>query len=168
METLDNPNEIKTAEVRYAGFWIRFVAYLIDGIAISIVTSTVFFIFYFHSFREIMAQQQEMISNQEIPDPFIIISMFAPIIFFSFIIHWLYYSLLESSKNQATLGKMALDLMVTDINGNRISFARATGRYFGKILSGMIMCIGYIMAAFTDKKQALHDKLADTLVIRKG
>ena len=168
METIYNPNEITTPVVRYAGFWIRFVAYLIDGIAISIATSTVFFMFFFHSFKEIIAHQQEIISNEEIPDPFAIISMFAPMIFFSFIIHWLYYSLLESSKNQATLGKMALDLMVTDTGGNRISFARASGRYFGKILSGMIMCVGFIMAAFTDKKQALHDKLAETLVIRKG
>ena len=79
---------------------------------------------------------------------------------------WLYYSLMESSKTQATLGKMALSLKVTDLEGNKISFGRATGRYFGKIISGMIMMIGYILAGITEKKQALHDMMAGCLVIR--
>ena len=82
-------------------------------------------------------------------------------------IQWLYFALMESSKNQATLGKMALGLRVTDLNGNRISFGKATGRYFGKILSSMTLLIGYIMAAFTAKKQALHDFVAGTLVLSK-
>ena len=81
-------------------------------------------------------------------------------------INWLYYALMESSKYQATLGKMAVGARVTDLEGNRISFARATGRYFAKIISGMILMIGYIMAGFTEKKQALHDMIANTLVIK--
>ncbi len=80
---------------------------------------------------------------------------------------WLYHTLMESSRRQATLGKMALGIIVTDLNGNRISFARANGRFFGKWVSGMIMNIGYLMAAFTEKKQALHDMLASCLVILK-
>jgi uncharacterized RDD family membrane protein YckC len=83
------------------------------------------------------------------------------------VLHWLYYSLLESSAWQATLGKKALGLEVTDLDGNRISFGRATGRFFAKFISWMILFIGYIMAGFTEKKQALHDILAGTLVIRK-
>jgi uncharacterized RDD family membrane protein YckC len=56
---------------------------------------------------------------------------------------------------------------VTDAQGNRIRFGRATGRYFGKILSGLILYIGFMMAGCTPRKQALHDMLADTLVVRK-
>ena len=82
-------------------------------------------------------------------------------------INWLYFALMESSANRATVGKMALGIIVTDMQGNRISFARATGRYFAKFLSAMILLIGYIMAGLTEKKQALHDKIADTLVIPK-
>ena len=81
---------------------------------------------------------------------------------------WLYFALLESSARGATLGKMALSMRVTDLEGRRISFMRATGRYFAKYLSGMILAIGYIMAAFTAKKQALHDMLAGTLVAKAG
>jgi uncharacterized RDD family membrane protein YckC len=62
---------------------------------------------------------------------------------------------------------MAIGIKVTDLNGNRISFGRATGRYFAKILSGMILMIGYIMAGFTEKKQALHDMIASCLVVMK-
>jgi uncharacterized RDD family membrane protein YckC len=80
---------------------------------------------------------------------------------------WLYFALMESSSKQGTLGKMALSIMVTDVNGNRITFGRATGRYFGKFLSGLILYIGYIMVAFTEKKQGLHDMIAGTLVVNK-
>ena len=76
--------------------------------------------------------------------------------------------MLESSANQATVGKMALGIQVTDLQGNRISFGRALGRTLAKILSGLILLIGYIMAAFTEKKQGLHDMIAGTLVVKKG
>ena len=81
---------------------------------------------------------------------------------------WLYYALMESSANAATLGKMAFGLRVTDIEGHRITFKRATGRYFGKIVSGIILGVGYLMAGWTTRKQALHDIMAETLVLRKG
>jgi uncharacterized RDD family membrane protein YckC len=80
---------------------------------------------------------------------------------------WLYFALMESSNRMATLGKMAIGIKVTDLNGNRVSFGRATGRYFARILSGMILMIGYIMAGFTQKKQALHDMMASCLVVLK-
>ena len=84
----------------------------------------------------------------------------------SVVVGWLYYALMESSGMQATLGKKALGLIVTDESGQRISFARATGRYFAKIVSALILLIGFIMVAFTERKQGLHDKLAGTLVVR--
>ena len=80
---------------------------------------------------------------------------------------WLYYALMECSTWQGTLGKKALGLYVTDMEGNRISFGRATGRHFGKILSGLTLLVGYIMAGFTARKQALHDLLASCLMLRK-
>lgn len=86
---------------------------------------------------------------------------------FGLVVGWLYYSIQESSEKQATVGKAALGLRVTDINGERISFLRATGRYFAKALSAIILLIGYIMILFTSKKQGLHDILASTLVLRK-
>jgi uncharacterized RDD family membrane protein YckC len=79
----------------------------------------------------------------------------------------LYYSVMESSPWQATLGKRALGLQVTDLQGRRISFGRATGRYFAKIVSGLTLSIGYLMAGFTRRKQALHDIIAECLVVRR-
>ena len=81
----------------------------------------------------------------------------------TFFIQWIYFAFMES-RFGATFGKKLLGLTVVDLDGNTISFARASGRYFAKFLSG-ILCIGYIMAFFTEKKQALHDMLAGTLVV---
>jgi hypothetical protein len=83
----------------------------------------------------------------------------------SFFLNWFYFAIMESSESQATLGKKILGLKVTDEFGQRMSFGRATGRYFSKFISSLILGIGYLMAAFTDRKQALHDKIASTLVV---
>jgi uncharacterized RDD family membrane protein YckC len=83
------------------------------------------------------------------------------------ILDWLYFALMESSSKQATLGKQALRIIVTDLEGKRISFGRATGRFFSKIFSIIIIYIGFIMVAFTGKKQGLHDMIVGTLVIAK-
>jgi uncharacterized RDD family membrane protein YckC len=80
---------------------------------------------------------------------------------------WLYFALMESSSKQATLGKLAVGIKVTDANGNRLSFWRATGRFFAKILSGLALGIGYLMIAFTKNKQGLHDMIAGTIVVKK-
>jgi predicted Zn finger-like uncharacterized protein len=80
-------------------------------------------------------------------------------------IGWLYFALLESSPRQATLGKMALGIKVTDLSGDGISFGRATGRYFGKIVSALTLLVGYLMAGVTRKKQGLHDIVAGCLVV---
>ena len=82
------------------------------------------------------------------------------------VVWWLYFALLEASSRQATVGKLAMSIKVTDLSGQRISFGRATGRTFGKFVSSMILMIGYIMAAFTARKQALHDLMAGCLVIK--
>ncbi len=82
---------------------------------------------------------------------------------------WLYHAFLESSEWQATAGKKALGLVVTDLGGARISFARASGRHFAKLITGLIpLGVGYILAGVTEKKQALHDMIAGCLVLRKS
>ena len=83
------------------------------------------------------------------------------------VLAWLYGALMESSRYQATLGKMVLGIVVTDMNGQRVSIARATGRHFGKWVSSLILGIGYLMIAFTEKKQGLHDIMAGCLVVVK-
>jgi uncharacterized RDD family membrane protein YckC len=89
-----------------------------------------------------------------------------PFIDIGFIVaSWLYYALQESSPCQATFGKRMLGLRVADMDGQRIGFIRASVRFFGKILSGLICSIGYMMAGFTEKKQALHDMIAGTFVV---
>jgi uncharacterized RDD family membrane protein YckC len=86
----------------------------------------------------------------------------------SFVLNWLYFAVLESSSMQGTLGKKALGMIVTDLDGAPIGFGRATGRYFAKILSALIMMIGFVMVAFTARKQGLHDLIAGTLVHKAG
>jgi len=83
------------------------------------------------------------------------------------VLQLLYWPWMESSSRQATLGKRALDIVVTDTDGRRVSFARAAGRNLAKIASYMIYGVGFIMIAFTKKKQGLHDMIASTLVVVK-
>lgn len=147
--------------VHYAGFWLRFVAILIDWILLGFVLS----------FAVIFPLLGRELGSFRGGNPFDMFPLYSPrflaIRGLLLMGGWIYFASLESSAWQATLGKKALGLEVTDLHGRRISFGRATGRYFGKILSGFILLIGYIMAGFTEKKQALHDILAGTLVIRK-
>jgi uncharacterized RDD family membrane protein YckC len=84
------------------------------------------------------------------------------------IIPWIYCAGLEASRNQATLGEIALRIVVTDMQGRRISFARATLRHFAKFLSALIVFIGFTMIALTRRKQGLHDRIAGTLVFATG
>ena len=165
--------------VKYAGFWRRFLAYLIDSIILGIIEMILFIpiivifgLSFFswdtlHESEEFVMRSSAYFFQDEYSIAFL--SIYILLIFgmfiFSILINWLYFALMESSYRQATLGKMALGLKVTDIEGKRISFGKASGRYFGKILSGMILYIGFIMVAFTEKKQGLHDMLANTLVI---
>lgn len=163
MEEIILDQEVKP--VRYAGFWLRFVAAIIDGIVLyiaqMIITVPLMGILGLTTFNS-----QTMSEAQQMGAIGAIIGLTIITFLFSSIVQWLYYALMETY-NGATLGKMAIGLKVTDLEGNKISFLKATGRYFGKILSGLILLIGYIMAAFTEKKQALHDIMAGCLVVKK-
>lgn len=80
---------------------------------------------------------------------------------------WFYYAISESSKWQATLGKKIVRIQVVSVKGERIGFWRASVRYFGKLISRLAAFLGLLMIFFTEKKQALHDKIAATVVIQK-
>jgi uncharacterized RDD family membrane protein YckC len=149
----------------FGGFWIRFLAYFIDSIILSIVATPLIFLVLAPNMARIMHDAE---NNQE-PSPEMIVSMFAGISVYIVLVWigtWLYDALLTSSSWQGTIGKKLLRLKVTDEAGNRIGFGRATGRFFGKLLSGMIMDIGFFMIGFTDRKRGLHDMLAGTLVMK--
>jgi uncharacterized RDD family membrane protein YckC len=143
---------------RYGGFWVRFVAALIDGILISVIIWPV----------SLMIGVVIGLAGGAVRMPGIGVHLVNSIVGlgFSAFVNWIYEAAMESSSKQPTLGKMALGLKVTDLEGQRISFARATGRHFAKFVSGIILLIGYIMAGFTERKQALHDMIAGTLVVR--
>jgi uncharacterized RDD family membrane protein YckC len=147
----------QTTSKGYGGFWIRFVAAVIDGIIVQAVVTPVVFIV-----GLMIGVAGAVATTGRGPG---IIAIWIGAVFGLFA-SWLYEAALESSSKQATLGKMVLGMKVTDLQGNRISFARATARHFCKYISAMIMFIGYIMAGFTDRKQALHDMIAGTLVQR--
>lgn len=149
--------------VQYAGFWLRFVAWIIDRIILQVVSWIVFLPF-------MASLGMEGLFRGRPPRPEELFPLFGHLFRFvlvALVVDWLYYALLESSSWQGTLGKKALGLEVTDLAGRRVSFGRATGRFFGRIISGLILGIGFIMAGFTERKQALHDILAGCLVIRK-
>lgn len=153
----------------YAGFWLRLVAYIIDaailclgfilliGLAAAIVGT---------GFFRGLGQDVSGAYNVLAPVAVLMIAMF---VFASLAGGWIYYAWFESSQYQATPGKLALGLFVTDMQARRITFARASGRFFAKIITGLIpLFIGYIMAGFTAKKQALHDMIASCLVLRRA
>ena len=159
---------IEPREVRYAGFWLRLAAYIIDYIVLQLVVGIMSLPFMVGILTGIIAASKEASEGPEIIAIVgVIMSFVFVIVIISLIVGWLYYALLESSKYQGTLGKVAVGIKVTDTVGNKITFARATGRYFGKIISSMTIYIGFIMAGFTVKKQALHDIMSDCLVIKK-
>ena len=143
----------------YAGFWLRFAAYLIDTLIVGLVFVPVAFVL-----GMIMAASSDGGPDEATLD--LIQALNAGLNLVSILATWLYSSLLESSSWQGTVGKKLIGLRVTDLEGNRISFGKATGRHFGKMLSSLICFIGFIMVAFTEKQQALHDMLAGTLVVR--
>ena len=139
-------------EPEYAGFWKRFAAVFIDALILGVA------LFMISKFLGgITGGIPAAISFMN--------SMSGGIV--SAIMQWLYFTLLESSSKQATLGKIALGIIVTDEYGRRISFGQANGRYWSKIISAMLLYIGFMVAGFTEKKQALHDIIAKTLVVTK-
>ena len=151
--------------VAYAGFWLRFVAIIIDFVALAIVTFPIRLALFgmlgiHHAMRPTFGERPDVMLGTLLP-----VLMFTAGI--NFVINLLYFSLCESSAWQGTLGKKALGLAVTDMQGRRISLGHALGRNLAKIISSLTLFIGYIMAGFTAKKQALHDVIAGTLVIKQ-
>ena len=166
----DETMDVDTSD--YAGFGLRLVAWLIDFIMIAIVSGGAMTVLAALGLTAIGGIEglEEMSHNIDDVPPGVkagVMAAYFGFLGFMGIAAWLYFALMESSYRQATLGKMAVGIQVTNMDGGRISFLNATGRYLGKIISGMIMYIGYIMAAFTERKQALHDMMASTLVLRK-
>ena len=150
----------------YAGFWLRFVAALIDGIIIGAVTWPVVAILGLGAASSV-ENMESMDEAQAMSMAGSMMAMGFAFQFAFFAIQTLYFALMESSGKQATVGKMVLGLKVTDINGNKLDFVKALVRNVSKLISSFILCIGYIMAGFTEKKQALHDMIASTLVVKK-
>jgi uncharacterized RDD family membrane protein YckC len=137
--------------MRYAGFWLRFVAAVIDSIIISIIAYILVSLLGLNNL-ELTQSYYDALNS---PSTLLHTGIF-----------WLYFAVLESSPLQATFGKKILGLRVTDDCGNRISFLRACGRYLGKIVSAFIFMIGFIMVAFSSRKQGLHDKMANCYVVK--
>jgi uncharacterized RDD family membrane protein YckC len=153
-------SQVSRPPVAYAGFWLRVVAYIIDAMILGIVGVGAFFPLFRANIHAFTAENPWEVYTS-VSRPLLAIRLLA------LMLSWIYYASMESSTWQATLGKKILGLKVTDLAGNRISFARASGRFFGKVLSGMILGIGFLMAGFTARKQALHDILAGCLVLRQ-
>jgi uncharacterized RDD family membrane protein YckC/Tfp pilus assembly protein PilE len=134
----------------YAGFWRRAGAWIIDYFVLAFAYGMLFAIV-----GVIIGTKPSGTMSLLVVVSFVLLP-------------WLYYAICESSDQQATLGKRALDIQVTSLEGQTISFGRATGRFFGRIVSAITFSVGYAMAGFTQKRQALHDIMADTLVVRRG
>jgi uncharacterized RDD family membrane protein YckC len=129
-----------------AGFWVRVVAAIIDGLIVVVPLMILNFIL------------------TRIPVIGRVLGFLMP--FAALAVNWLYSAKLESSAMQATFGKKIMEIVVVDSTGGRLSFGKATMRWVGKLVSGLILGIGYLMVAFSARKRGLHDILANTLVVK--
>ena len=173
---MESPSSLITA-TSYAGFGHRLVAYIIDGIFTGIIYTAVLTPIFTVLGLRIASDVQDVSSvntmtEAEATSAIIgltgsIVGMVMMAVIAVYATQILYFSVMESSRYQASLGKMAMGIKVVDFDGNRISFRTAVLRAVGKILSQSIMWIGFIMAAFTERKQGLHDIIAGTLVVKK-
>jgi uncharacterized RDD family membrane protein YckC len=157
-------------QMSYAGFWKRFAAYLIDSIIIGTASMILLIpLLAAVGLGVFSLQDSDLTVDSDTAISFLIaiLAGYLLLILGIAVAGWLYYALMESSGQQGTLGKMALGIKVTDMMGNRITFGRATGRYFAKFISSFTLGIGYIVAGFTQQKQALHDIVAGCLVVNK-
>jgi uncharacterized RDD family membrane protein YckC len=152
----------------YAGFWLRFVAHLIDGVVLGIPFFVIVMVPIFLLGGLRLLAHRGAVGP---PDPVFVAAVILRLFFMMalFVVaQWLYFAGMESSARQATFGKAAMSLRVTGLTGQHLTFGHATGRFFAKIIGGLIpLGIGYFMAGFTEKKQALHDMIAGTLVLRQ-
>ncbi len=142
----------------FAGFWLRAIAYFIDTVLISLVGGVIasFYPTAFLKFPD--AASTSLASLPQLTPVAFVITIAAT---------WLYYTMFEASAWQATPGKRVLKLYVTDLGGQRPSFARVAARNLAKIISSLTFLVGYLIAGFTERKQALHDILANCLVLRR-
>jgi uncharacterized RDD family membrane protein YckC len=141
----------------FAGFWLRAVAYLIDTLLISLVFGLIASI-YPSTFIKFPDAAVSLTSLPQLTPTAFIITITAT---------WLYYTMFEASIWQATPGKRVMRLYVADLNGQRVTFARAAARNIAKMISSLTFLVGYLVAGFTERKQALHDILASCLVLRR-
>jgi uncharacterized RDD family membrane protein YckC len=140
----------------YGGFWIRVVAYIIDGILLNILLGVL----------GLVTGVSLIPTHFTDLDTADALSAMGTMQTVSLVVTWLYFALMESSARGATIGKMAVGLRVVTDQGDRLSFLHATGRFFAKFISALLLCIGFIMVAFTDRKRGLHDIIASTLVVK--
>jgi len=146
---------VSDEQAQYAGFWRRWAAWTLDTVIVGYFTNYFYFAF--------LGQLQ---IHYELGDNAMIIARIYQVVL-ALSLGWAYFAGMESSPLQATVGKLAVGLFVTQENGERISFGQASGRFFGKIISSLILSIGFMMAGWTSRKQALHDIMAGTFVHRK-
>jgi uncharacterized RDD family membrane protein YckC len=158
------------SNVTYAGFWLRLVAHLVDGFIVGFAMLFLIVPIFFLMGGVALFSSLPREAGEH-PDPAqigAIVSLIFVLVGVSVLGQWLYFAYLESGEKQGTWGKQMLGLYVTDLSGYRVTFARASGRFFAKMISGLIpLGIGYIMAGFTERKQALHDMIASCLVLRR-
>jgi uncharacterized RDD family membrane protein YckC len=172
MQTIDSAATLTA--VNHAGFGQRLVAWIIDVVIIWVVQTIVITPILAAAGLGIAAEAQNLEGLS--PDEQLaaaggllatVMATAGTVMLVSWSIQILYYTFMESSKAQASVGKMAMGIKVVDTDGNRISIGKAFLRSFGKIISAVIIFIGFLMAAFTEKKQALHDMIANTYVVKK-
>ncbi|ARN84423.1 hypothetical protein GQ61_02785 [Candidatus Nucleicultrix amoebiphila FS5] len=161
----------KKMSVHYGGFWIRLVAFFIDrivlgaiGFALGVVLMPIMMVGGGGTMT--MTEGNQMMTA--FAGSSALMGMGLGVQLIILIVDVLYFSLLQSSSWQATIGMKVCGIKVVGLDYQRISFLRALGRYAASILSGIILMIGYLMIAFTEKKQGLHDKLAETYVVWKS
>jgi uncharacterized RDD family membrane protein YckC len=164
--------ESPTVDLQPAGFWKRFAAYIIDGLVIGIplaIISTFIIgaILYANIDAEVLSDPNMVEAELTDEELFAVLKAYGLVLLVNFIAAILYYAGLHASKWQATIGKKLLGLKVVSMQGERISFWRSLGRFLAQSFLSPIFMIGYIIAAFTEKKQALHDLIAGTMVVKK-
>lgn len=151
-----------------AGFWIRFAAAMIDAAVIAAVIGLLVAIY---GVAAALKLSHGHFEPGKLAAPALALYAIFPLTIIgvpiAIIGGWLYEVLMLSSARGATLGKMAVGVRVVAADGGRLSFGRSAGRRFAKYLSGLVLAVGYIMAAFTSRKRALHDMIAATRVVRR-
>ena len=151
---------IDRRDVVYAGFLRRFAAWFLDMLILAVTVGLLMALF---------GPEQPQVEMGDDVGQVLRDAMLTPANAFSSLLQllaaMLYFTLQESSSVQATVGKRAMGIKVTDLDGNRLGFGRALGRWVAATLSYLTLMIGFVMAAFTARKQALHDVIAGTLVV---